>query len=162
MIRAYEVNAEIEALLTVIEAMEDENSILLPDEELFVKLHALKMERAFAIAQMGRVYKNYRAEEDAVAAEKRFLSKRLEIASGRVERAKSFLREIMRKDEKYKDAGLSIYWQKKPDELILSSDIPDQYLRKEPKLKDIRDLLKTEKVPWASLKPVEEKALVVK
>jgi len=160
----YTLNAEIGALMLVIESMEDENSILIPDQDLFIKLNNLKMERAFKIAQIGRLFKNYKSEHEAISAEKVKLTKKQDAAKKRMERVKRYLVELMGEGEKYKDGALSIHWTKKQDVLIVDNmdAVPKEFLRIELKKTDIKKQIKKWGTPWARLEAVEGKNIVIK
>lgn len=165
MIRLYELNAELEAQLMLLESMEDEQELLL-DDEWVSYIQALKMERKGLIANLGRAFKCYRAESEAIKEEARFLAARAQAVTHRMERVRGLLRMTLSDGEKYKDTALSIYWIAKPDKVVVDEDldkVPVEYLRREPKLDDIKRVLKTgEDLDWASLQEQQEKSMVIR
>ncbi len=100
--------------------------------------------------------KNFRADAEALKAEKTRLAKRQQAAERTIERLTSYLTSFIEPGLKLKDARAAIGWRKS-ESVVLSispDDLPEEYVRikREADLRLIKDDLKAgEDVPGASL-----------
>lgn len=119
-------------------------------------LRKVEDERDIKALNIACLIKNFRAEAEALKAEKTRLAKRQQAAERTVERLIQYLGNFIEPGLKLKDARAAIGWRKS-ESVVLSvspEDLPEEYVRikREADLRQIKEDLKAgEDVPGASL-----------
>jgi hypothetical protein len=129
--KLYEINAEMRKLAEMIESYADENDGVV-NEVFEAELDGLALDRDQKIANICYLLKEWRAEEKALAEEKRYIEKRRKAVEARMERLKAYLAMNLDVGEKWKGQAGSIYWG--TTETIEATNIdlvPDIYIKKE-------------------------------
>ncbi len=119
-------------------------------------LRRVEDERDVKALNIACLIKNFRAEAEALKAEKTRLAKRQQAAERTIERLTTYLTSFIEPGLKLKDARAAIGWRKS-ESVVLSvspDDLPEEYVRikREADLRLIKEDLKAgEDVPGASL-----------
>lgn len=127
--KLYEINFELDQLLTSIYHYAEENDGIIPDESDTI-LNQLTMEREQKILDIARFIKSLKAESEAIKKESDFLLKRCRINNNLALRLKQYLKMNIPTGEKFKDANTVINWRKSESITIINeNEIPDEFFK---------------------------------
>lgn len=132
----YEINTEIEALTDIL--IDEETGEI--NEEVLQKLEQLDIDLDEKLESYGVVIKNLTAEIDALTAEKKALTRRIEVRANRITRMSEIVNRILKGKKKRYDKVEYSYRQSSSVNVVNEDLVPDELCN----LKVSRNPMKTE------------------
>lgn len=129
--KLYELNEHLQNIELELERYADDNDGQIHPalEKMLDGLQGTKQEKLEACY---KYFKSIKREAEAVAAEKRFISARLEALTKKQDAFKSYIESCLEPGEKWNGTVGTIYWTTR--ESVVETDIeqvPDRYVKKE-------------------------------
>lgn len=112
MLKLYELNTEIREAQELLEEWAAEHDGDFTDFPLTDTLERVQMDRVSKLLAIACLVKDYEAEEDALASERKRLGAREKAAANKAEGLRAYLTMNMKAGEKVQDARAVISWRK--------------------------------------------------
>ena len=129
--KLYEITDHLKEIDKVIEQYAEENEGFV-HPELMTMLDGLHGDKDDKLNNCIKYFKGIKREAEAVALEKKYISKRLEALSKRQEAFKQYIEDNLDIGESWKGSAGTLYWTSRESVQETNIDlVPDIYVRKE-------------------------------